>query len=564
MNLVSIILFAELVDKKIVDYQLNNLINQFYKNKEIFVLYSKKRDDLEDLILKHSFNNCSFIAYENTINEGIKYIQSLLNGDIVFYKTCNPVDWMPRHIDVHVENYKRNKNINWYQSLIEIRDMAQPNQHLGTIDWRLNNFKPEEFELDEISHKKDLKIDWDKPFEKNNFDKKQILLQLKNGGILDEISIIKYINTAVQQKNQIALQLGEPDKSEIEFKENYFPTILGNIVQTPRNKKILQDIEQVNPDDIKTIAIKRTAGMGDVMMTEPIKRFLKNKYKNAKITLLTNIERGDITKYLGYDEVITLDESYIIKDALSQVIKTEEVVEDLENGEFTVKEIEKYNRDNYQIKVDLDLSYESRYKPYVDCYFEQIDVNPNELELSQKLYELDFDKKYDESKTSIDFYIHRDGSGWAGKTFPDEKWNNVKTRLEKENFTFTEGRKFDTIDQLIDELLKHKFYLGTDSGVMHIALALGLKCIVIAGAALPEYTAKYYLETGQLTSIHAAPEELSCVGCKHKMFFELLNNGGLTFVAPCRNQNGPLCMTAVNEDDIFDSIIKAINFNQVS
>ena len=46
--------------------------------------------------------------------------------------------------------------------------------------------------------------------------------------------------------------------------------------------KVVQDTE-----DISSIAIKRTMGMGDVVLVEPIIRKLKEKYPNVPITLYT-------------------------------------------------------------------------------------------------------------------------------------------------------------------------------------------------------------------------------------------------------------------------------------
>lgn len=553
-KLVSVIVFAESIPADLVEKQIKNVISQFYENKEIIVIHDKNRNDLDDLIMKYSFQNCKFVSTENII-DGVSKIYELVNGDIIFYKTCNPIDWMPRHIDIHVDMYETSK-CDCIQSIIEYKDLANPNNLMNTINWRLEKPTPEDFELDEISNLKSLKIDWESSFVENMFNKKKFLLQLSNGQLTKEISCIKWFNTQLEQKNQIAMQLGLPN-TQNQLQEKHFPTILGNILQYKRNKLIWEDISKLDSNEILSIVIKRTAGMGDVIMTEPIKRYLKNKYPNSKITLVTSESRGigNAAKILGYDDVIFIPETNLIHDALMTTINSEELAEDTESGILTIVDAVKYDYNNYQIKIDLDMSYESRHKPYLMSYFEMINVDYNTLSEEEKYY--NFDIKNNNVEKIKDFYLHREGSGWVGKTLPDEKWDSIKNDLQKQ-YSITEGKFYENFSELIYELQSHKYYMGTDSGIMHIALGLGLRCFIVCGAALPEFTASQYLESGQIISIHASQEALPCLGCKINTFIELLENGQITFVPMCRNQNGNVCMTGIVAGDVSKIIMDIV------
>lgn len=556
-KLASIVLFAEKLPIEIVEQQIKLIVAQTYLNKEVIVFYDKDREDLEELIIKYSFQNCKFIPTTNAI-EGSKAIKDYINGSIIFYKTCNPIDWLPRHIEVHMGQYQKEK-IKWLQSLAEYKDSANPDNNSNTLQWRLQPPNGDEFEIDEISHIADIILDWDKIFdEKGSFHKRKLLIQLGNGNLTNEISIVRWFNSNVQAKNQIASQLGQPNHLTAITKENHFPTILGNIFQHSRNQEILQNINKISPDLIESIVIKRIAGMGDVIMTQPIQRYLRKKYPKAKISLMTSNDRGasDAAKILGYDNIILVDQAQLTQDALMNILTIEEIQENIEDGILNVMEKEIYNFNDYQIKIDLDLSYESRHKPYLMSYFELIGVKYEDVPEEEKLYKFILDERFNETRMYYNkAYLHKEGSGWQGKTYPDESWNILKEQL-KDKITFTEGKYFEDFNDLLLELSKHDYYIGTDSGIMHLALGLGLKCFVIAGAALPEFTAMPYVEKGQIISIQADIKDLPCLGCKHKMFFEIMNNNQITFVSPCKNNKGPLCMTGLDPMEVSKVIEK--------
>jgi hypothetical protein len=171
--LVSIVFFAENVPLQIIEYNLKNLTEQLYANKEIIVFYDEKRSDFDDLIVNYSIKNCKFIP-TNLGLDSCKLIKDSVNGEIIFYKTCGSIEWMPRHIDVHLEIYNQ-RRINWAQSLVEIRDLSRSNSPMNVIDWKTKTGKPEELEFDEISHAVSVNLNWEKIFEKGNLERYGLL-----------------------------------------------------------------------------------------------------------------------------------------------------------------------------------------------------------------------------------------------------------------------------------------------------------------------------------------------------------------------------------------------------
>lgn len=105
-------------------------------------------------------------------------------------------------------------------------------------------------------------------------------------------------------------------------------------------------------------------------------------------------------------------------------------------------------------------------------------------------------------KNSIVFHLQTGNRYWhsnvmkrpVGKII-DKNFNVLKTFINNNNYYYSEVCQnkpellnFDnvnkicnkSIDELIKEMSKHEYFIGVNSGIMHLAVALGLKCIVIS------------------------------------------------------------------------------------
>ncbi len=81
--------------------------------------------------------------------------------------------------------------------------------------------------------------------------------------------------------------------------------LIGNLVFFPRFFKKKEEIE---PDKIKEILIIRTAYIGDVVMTIPILKPLKERFPDSRISFLTSAKAWEVLENNPYiDEIITYD-----------------------------------------------------------------------------------------------------------------------------------------------------------------------------------------------------------------------------------------------------------------
>lgn len=559
INYVSVLIFAENVLPHLLENSLKNVLAQTFSNKEIIVVYNKDRSDLDKIMADYSVENCKFISSDVTA-DFLNELQKDLQGDAIFFKTCNYHEWMPRHIQAHVEQYELNKRLNWIQSLVEIRDIANPNPLMNIVDWRVDKPPVEEFEIDEISVSKNITLDWHKLFTDKGISKVNFVKALGNGELAKEITTIKYVNSLNSMKAQVAQQLGAPIAPDEPLPEFHYPTILGNSNRVESNAKILKEIMATPFDKIKSIVIKRTVGMGDVLLTEPVRRYLKNIYSHAKITLVCSNGRGvvDLANYIGYDNIIILpNENELTQDFLMKDVKTEALVEK-EDGVIEVGETTLYSYKDYQIKIDLDMAYESRPgMPYLAAYFHTIGVDTEQLKIQDILYQIYYNNDNKEiPKDKKGIIMYRNGSGWQGRTWKDENYDFVRDQLIANDYKVTEIKDMLDIKDLFNLIMGNSYYIGPDTGIMHICLAFGLETFVISGASLGEVAAYPYTTINKVIAIHADEKELPCLGCKHKMFFELMQGGQLTFVAPCSNPAGPICMNGMKPDAIFNIVLQ--------
>jgi ADP-heptose:LPS heptosyltransferase len=376
-----------------------------------------------------------------------------------------------------------------------------------------------------------------------------ILKQLENLRVVvpEEITVTQWVDPRPQQ-----IPLGRPvsDKNieavvegangELEIKAEY-PTLVGNLQWKEHNNNIFNRINTLDPLSIKKIAVKRTIGMGDVLLTEPVIRALKRKYPNAAITFFAANGRNakDIVQYFESkpDEIIGLEnEQVLIQDIL-------------------------YNKKGYDLRFDLDLAYESRQNVnYIDAYFEITGFKEEVKEIDGELtivpdvpeYEKVPRLKYDEPAIIQEKYVAVElaGSGWGGKEWDLGAWKLLLKQIPYK-IVFTSGlRIFDNeagSDQIIYinknnkfstmmNLIKHcEFFVGSDCGPAHIAVAFDKPAFIIAGAALPKYTMKSHLAFG-------VSLELDCLHCKGRQFVNQTNEG-FSFVAKCENPSQYKCMS---------------------
>ena len=558
---VSVILLAEDSPVEETEAAIKNITDQLHKNIEIIISSFVNLDSIKNKFAKDW--RLKFI--DSTPGED--YFQKCfdkVSGDYIFYKTVTSVLWFPAHITAHLEEFNGNDKIAWQLSRLEYRDEQKSNHPLNTIGFRIASPPaPKDIIIDEICHKPEVKIDWrsciavDENTKENFFAAGKVLDQWNAlnllGAIPDEITIAQWVkigeeNSGKPNYEQIAKQLGVPLNTELKEENKLvdgnievvrsFPTIMGNKFHEEYNKQVRNILDST--EDITSIAIKRTMGMGDIVLVEPIIKKLRQKYSNAKITLYT--AKPDIVKYDSNkpDTVTKIEDGDILKDYLAST--------------------------NDQLKFDLDLAYESRLKnSFIDSYAEVCDIkwsNYKDKYCSFRIAQENFVDYFELDKFVV---VVGDGSGWVGKTWKEEEYKKVVQHLLDKGYKVVEpGMSMHSgltdpkyhgcdLNSLVNLINQCEFYIGGDNGPMHISRALGKKSIIIAGAALP-----YYSNPDRTNIYYIQDNNLDCLGCKHTQFF-VLRGEQLSFVPECVNEVPGQCMKSLLAEHVYTGIEKLEN-----
>ncbi len=92
---------------------------------------------------------------------------------------------------------------------------------------------------------------------------------------------------------------------------------LGKILFLPRT--IFRRREEIRPESIKTICLIRTAYIGDVVMTLPLLPLLRQKFPQAKITVLTATSAAPLLRHNPHvDAVLTLDPFWFYRKTIHE------------------------------------------------------------------------------------------------------------------------------------------------------------------------------------------------------------------------------------------------------
>ena len=525
--LVSVILVTEDAEDDDVFNTFKNITEQTHKNIDIVI--STFREDITELKEKCAGLHLDVRWAQQAIGGNfLGEILEITDGELIFYKTVNNCLWFPRHIQAHIESFNRDKGTKWSLSHVENRNIDQYDSPYNTLSYRIDNPPhPDKITLDEICHYKDITIDWagclvqqnEVPLFYPGYAVKQWIEAQYRGTIPSEITVIQWIKPGdggpdEKELEEFYKQVGVPQTTEIKEEpietedgieiKRVLPTVVGNRHFKEYTDTILQVIDQT--EDISSIALKRSIGMGDVVLTEPIVRKLREKYPEAKITFYT--AKPDVIKYFATqpDEIVKIDENDVVKDTLYEV--------------------------DSEIKFDLDLSYESREETsFIDAYAQVVNVefdNPLDKHVSLVCN----DKPLVDDKYVV---VVGDGSGWPGKTWEMENYAEVIKYIKSMGYkvyetgvTHTEESEPEyhecEFDQLVNLIANCEFYVGTDNGPMHVARGFNKPCFIVAGAALP-----YYSNPNRENIFYIQDITHPGNGIKHKQFFNLTDQG-LTFM----------------------------------
>ena len=556
-TLVSVILITEQTEDDGIFTVVKNIVEeQTHKKIDLIISSFREQEDCSDIM-----DRCSKLHLEirwifhEPDNNFIEDLSSLAEGEVVFYKTTNNCLWFPRHLQLHLETYSKDSGYGFCLSRLEQRNLDAPDTQFNTLAWRIDNVPDiDSIILDEISHIGHVETDWSQCLKDNDGTPlffagivlKQWIGEKKlRGGIPDEISVIEWkpVQGEAQSTdknvedfyNQIGIPVATDTEEEvIETEEGLeinvnFPTIVGSKYHSDHSERVRQMVDE--QDEIDSIAIKRTMGLGDILLVEPIIRKLKEKYNNAPITFYT--AKPDIIKYFKHkpDKVEKVEENEVVKDILHD--KPE------------------------RVKIDLDLAYESRDDcQFIDGYAEVAVIKfDNQRDKCPQLV-------YDKEKVISNKYavVVADGSGWPGKSWSIDKYGEVIDYVKsmgyevyEPGYEVTDKTNFEyhrsDFEQMINLIANCEFYIGADNGPMHIARAFDRPCVAINGAALT-----YLSNPNREDIIYVEDSTNEGHGIKHRTFFTLAGTG-LTFV-PQYDEDPSSGLNNIESYHVIDAINK--------
>lgn len=557
-KLVSVILLAESNDDDDVLHVVKNIKSQTHKNIDLIIsTFKEVSDDLKEKCQAISIGGIRWIQ-QDPQSDFFRELLDKVDGEVVFYKTLNNILWHPRHIQAHLEEMKNN-NTKWCFSHVEYKKLDMGDHPYNVLNYRVTNApQPDKVSMDEVCHAASLHTEWTNclrqdedgnPYFIAGYVAKTWIEAGVRGSIPPEITVVNWVDTNSNQNqnnNNLNEKLQSPvlrepeeDQSVIDGEiviRRKWPTLVGNLFYEAHNNYVMEQFEKLtDPAEVKTIAIKRTMGMGDVLVVEPIIKKLKQKYPNAVITFFT--AETNIVKYFG---------------------NKPDIVEEIERDKLLIDFLSDFGHD---LRFDLDLSYESREQiSFVDAYAKICFVEFDNQEDKHVQFDTSSLQKIESDKPVA--IVAADGSGWPGKTWPITYYESVIEHLQEKNYEVIEtgnvvtdmtdekyhGCDFETF---INCIYSCDLFVGADNGPMHVARALNKKCVTIAGAALP------YLTTPNRKDIYYVEDSVNDNwGMKHNFFFRM-DGDSISFV-PYDEKDDTACGIRMIEPEYVISAIDKI------
>lgn len=580
------------------------LEEQVYKNTEILVTYINgfHVEVFRDFISKNANFPLHIGIDYFEVDSPEKFIDSIRgqvdeDSEYVFLKTSQPNIWSPFHVASHIEDWdtKMGKRKAFQLSNLAVRDIQfDPKSPVGALGYRLKDPNAPEIILDEISIRKANfdGIPWGELImrspEKRGFDMDRLFSIMRKDGVFrnKEITVsqlipvqqpidkdkVKLLNINTQYSDSSIVFVDENQNIVDEDAEGAeimvlqkFPTIAGNKQwDEEHNQKVIKSLqeyeEQYGTKFIKKIGIKRTMGMGDVILTQPFVKFITQRYPEADIIFYTaqnasNILAIQMFKDCKISDIKHYDIGMMMQDVLSQ-------------------------QEDLDLRFDLDTAYESRGElSYAEAYFKSMGYEvPDGFSLAPE-FSIDMnEEQYNEYLKNRLFGLDDnviafcpEGSGWDSKEMSAERWIPILKRIKDAGFKIALTNpvqspmwqnKYRSLEEYVDYfnkngdnaersfntmrdfLVESVAYIGSDNGVMHLATGFNKPMFIVNGAATIDHTNKH----DKVVSL--VRDDLECIGCKHRFFFDLIpqqNGHATTFVPPCTNDKKNECMNFTTE-----------------
>ena len=148
-----------------------------------------------------------------------------------------------------------------------------------------------------------------------------------------------------------------------------------------------------------------------------------------------------------------------------------------------------------------------------------------------------------------------EASGWKGKEWPLHYYAKLAKMLSGDGIQVVEPgahrfvfqSEFQNVKADLRTALnwiKHaRLFIGGDCGLMHVALAFKVPCVICVGSVRPSITT----EASKLGLVLEASKALFCTGCAHNHFLSLQQ-------PECINRDMFSCMTRLTVDEMYTAV----------
>lgn len=292
-------------------------------------------------------------------------------------------------------------------------------------------------------------------------------------------------------------------------------------------------------DEPKKILVIRFSSFGDIILTFPLLNLLKKKFSQSKISYVVKPQYAELIKLNPLaDEIIEFDKHLKID------FKNYDLIIDLQNNPksraFTFAANTKtvrYKKDNFKkfllVKFKINL-----FKEVIPVYKRYIQTISDIFSLSEKDYNF---TTTDLTATDLHFpnkpyIVIAPSSKHFTKRYPKEKYLELINKLKDKYQIILTGDDSETdreicnylcsnesqdkvisycgklnYSELVYVLRNAQFVISNDSGVMHLAEALGKKIYAIFGSTVKEFGFFPQLKTSKVFEV----EGLYCRPCTH-------------------------------------------------
>lgn len=291
---------------------------------------------------------------------------------------------------------------------------------------------------------------------------------------------------------------------------------------------------------IHKILIIRLSSLGDILLTTPVIRALKNKYSSSQIDFLVKQVYSDVIRFNpNINQVFSFDAKGEIIKKLKQ--NRYDIVIDLQNNLRSRRITSRLNSSIFRfhkltlkkfLLVHFKMNLLKNSKTITERYAEAF---PN-LQLDDKGLEIFIPDNIESKLNKIDFKEiigFCPGSKHFTKRWPIEYFINLGNKLTEQGLSIVifggkddkeicfkissqipnsiNLQNDDDILQIAKDMKKCKLIISNDSGLMHTAAAVGVPVVALFGSSVKEFGFVPY----RVKNLVIENKSLSCRPCSH-------------------------------------------------